>query len=344
MSDSKIVKSVTLLGAPGPSQETPLEPHWSRFDEEPRDLDRMVNVVLTVDPSVMPRDEFLDTPPYTTDSPRNEGGGGGYYQSLAENNNTNQQQQKLYYHAGLTPQAKFLGEQQQHSSGAAVSASVVQTATTSGANSTTTVTAATVTIDGGAAVAQREYLIKTSELPALLMIQQSMEKKRVAQALHDGGFKWRGFGWNIWDTTLVQSFRRQYDGTKQQFAAVHLQTNEKRMNWSEDSRQCSFCEQIGDGDQRLTGRLLNVDANKWVHVNCALWSAEVHVAEDGGLINVEAALRRAKVTECRLCGLKGASIRCYKLDCANNELAFHLICAKHSHGHFVKDKTLLCRT
>ncbi|KAL3091354.1 hypothetical protein niasHS_007147 [Heterodera schachtii] len=475
---SKIVKSVTLLGAPGPSQETPLEPHWSRFDEEPRDLDRMVDVVLTVDPSVMPRDEFvdslcqilgiphidhiteLDTPPYTPDSPRNDGGGGGYYQSLAEH--TNQKQHKLYYHhqqqtikseigettvgteltatdrnngqgngggttckhcnsvippgktpiddthgrlgllseskdekihfcsmqcyykflalfriplsveslemaeryvdnvtletlrqisadnfakrinAGFTPQAKFLGEQQQHSSGAAASASIVQTATTSGANSTTTLTTATVTIDGGAAVAQREFLIKSSELPALLMIQQSMEKKRVAQALHDGGFKWRGFGWNICDTTLVQSFRRQYDGTKQQFAAVHLQTNEKRMNWSEDSRQCSFCEQIGDGDQRLTGRLLNVDANKWVHVNCALWSAEVHVAEDGGLINVEAALRRAKVTECRLCGLKGASIRCYKLDCANNELAFHLICAKHSHGHFVKDKTFFC--
>jgi len=30
----------------------------------------------------------------------------------------------------------------------------------------------------------------------------------------------------------------------------------------------------------LTGRLLNLDANEWVHVNCALWSAEVHVTEE----------------------------------------------------------------
>lgn len=30
---SKIVKSTTLLGNPGPFQDVPLEPHWSKFEE-----------------------------------------------------------------------------------------------------------------------------------------------------------------------------------------------------------------------------------------------------------------------------------------------------------------------
>lgn len=35
-----------------------------------------------------------------------------------------------------------------------------------------------------------------------------------------------------------------------------------------DKRICLFCLELGDGKSGLTGRLLNVDANEWVHVNC----------------------------------------------------------------------------
>jgi len=136
-----------------------------------------------------------------------------------------------------------------------------------------------------------------------------------------------------------------------------MQTSKERAMLHADSRHCSFCGEVGDGNQELTGRLLNVDANEWVHVNCALWSAEVHVSEEvsphyiecqweksflkGALMNVESALRRAQKVECTICGQLGASLRCYKLDCANKDLAFHLLCAKRSKGHFVKDKVLI---
>uniref|UniRef100_A0A183BQZ3 Histone-lysine N-methyltransferase n=1 Tax=Globodera pallida TaxID=36090 RepID=A0A183BQZ3_GLOPA len=431
---SKMVKSLSLFGGHGPAQDAPLEPHWSRFDEEPRDLDREVDVVLTIDPSEMSREEFvdslckilgvseidvteLDTPPYTPDSPNNDShrfdispqqqhqqqqnqiqsqkSGGESVEvkvEVAEQNLSSREKIickncNTFIPAGQTPidethgrlgfsEAKeekiFFCSMQCYYKFLAVyriplNVESLEMAERHVDNNTLATlrqisadmfakrinaglpphsmflnehTIAAVQATAGnfmeSAVAQREFVIKSSELSALI---QNMEKKREEAK---GGFKWRGFGWNICDTTLIQSFKRQYDGAKQRFAAIHLQTNEKHVNWSDDSRQCSFCEQIGDGDQRLTGRLLNVDANKWVHVNCALWSAEVHVAEDGGLINVEAALRRAKMTECRLCGQKGASVRCYKLDCSNNELAFHLICAKQSQGHFVKDKTFFC--
>lgn len=153
---------------------------------------------------------------------------------------------------------------------------------------------------------------------------------------------------------------------------IRMQVDKNRVDLRDDTRKCLFCEGIGDGTQGLTGRLLNVDANEWVHV-VRTWKVLNNDAYQfvfrtvlygrlkfmwrrmlayfrykyfycdsfpfkGGLINVEAALKRAKGVECRLCGRKGASIRCYKLDCANKELAFHLICAIQSHGHFVKDK------
>lgn len=80
-------------------------------------------------------------------------------------------------------------------------------------------------------------------------------------------------------------------------------------------------------------------------MNCALWSSEVHEAENGALLNVEAAIQRAKTTKCRLCGEIGASLRCYKLECVTNLISgngspvgFHLKCAKKANGSFVRDK------
>lgn len=37
-----------------------------------------------------------------------------------------------------------------------------------------------------------------------------------------------------------------------------------RVSREEDTRFCVLCGEYGDGDQELTGRLLNVDANEWV--------------------------------------------------------------------------------
>lgn len=51
----------------------------------------------------------------------------------------------------------------------------------------------------------------------------------------------------------------------------------KGMDLLEDKRQCALCGQYGDGELDSCGRLLNADANTWVHVNCALWSEEVGV-------------------------------------------------------------------
>ena len=91
----------------------------------------------------------------------------------------------------------------------------------------------------------------------------------------------------------------------------------------------------------MTGRLLNVDANEWVHVNCALWSSEVFETEAGALMNVETAVKRAKATMCRACKRNGASLKCIKVECASRDDGFHITCARRTNGRFIKDKVNL---
>ena len=43
----------------------------------------------------------------------------------------------------------------------------------------------------------------------------------------------------------------------------------------EDRRTCVLCQQVGDKEANVASRLLNHDVDKWVHLNCALWSSEV---------------------------------------------------------------------
>ena len=43
-----------------------------------------------------------------------------------------------------------------------------------------------------------------------------------------------------------------------------------------DTRKCVLCGLCGDGDTKGVARLLNLDVDSWIHLNCALWSAEVY--------------------------------------------------------------------
>ena len=43
-------------------------------------------------------------------------------------------------------------------------------------------------------------------------------------------------------------------------------------------------------------RLLNLNVDVWVHLNCALWSLEVYETLNGALMNVEVAVKRGTVT------------------------------------------------
>ncbi|XP_037132980.1 histone-lysine N-methyltransferase 2C isoform X4 [Syngnathus acus] len=106
-----------------------------------------------------------------------------------------------------------------------------------------------------------------------------------------------------------------------------------------DHRRCCFCHQFGDGITDGPARLLNLDLDAWVHLNCALWSTEVYETQAGALINVELALRRGQTVRCVYCQQTGATSGCHRLRCTN---VYHFTCALQAHCTFFKDKTMLC--
>ncbi|KAK6010871.1 F/Y-rich [Ostertagia ostertagi] len=148
-----------------------------------------------------------------------------------------------------------------------------------------------------------------------------------------------GDDWKAYSRELLHSFFK-IQQTKQELALSPKMGVGLGTSFELDRRVCVLCGGIGDGDPALCGRLLNLSANLWVHVNCAMWSTEVFETTSGALLHVDRAIVRAAGVICHLCGRVGASVQCHKVDCNVN---FHLPCAaKIQTAKFVKDKTFFC--
>jgi len=85
-------------------------------------------------------------------------------------------------------------------------------------------------------------------------------------------------------------------------------------------------------------RLLNYDVDKWVHLNCALWSEEVYETENGALVNVEVAIKQSATLACIICKQFGASVKCFKVRCTS---VYHVGCAVKDGCAFYKNKVSL---
>lgn len=107
----------------------------------------------------------------------------------------------------------------------------------------------------------------------------------------------------------------------------------------EELRKCIFCHQIGDGVADGPSRLLNYDVDKWVHLNCALWSDGVYETVNGALMNLEPILQTSQGSQCSMCNQFGATIKCFKARCGS---IYHLSCAIKENCVFYKNKTTMC--
>ncbi|XP_050089381.1 histone-lysine N-methyltransferase trithorax [Anopheles aquasalis] len=106
-----------------------------------------------------------------------------------------------------------------------------------------------------------------------------------------------------------------------------------------DTRICMLCKQQGEGMPLHESRLLFCGQNNWVHINCALWSAEVFEEIDGSLQNVHSAASRGRLIKCCHCGVKGATVGCNVKNCGEH---YHFPCARRIGCVFMLDKTLYC--
>nr|XP_036855119.1 histone-lysine N-methyltransferase 2C isoform X6 [Manis javanica] len=153
--------------------------------------------------------------------------------------------------------------------------------------------------------------------------------------------KWRGMRWKKWGVHIMiprGTFRPPCEDEIDEFLQK-LGTCLKPDPVPRDYRKCCFCHEEGDGLTDGPARLLNLDLDLWVHLNCALWSTEVYETQAGALINVELALRRGLQMKCVFCHKMGATSGCHRFRCAN---VYHFTCAIRAQCMFFKDKTMLC--
>ncbi|XP_036212094.1 histone-lysine N-methyltransferase 2C isoform X3 [Myotis myotis] len=153
--------------------------------------------------------------------------------------------------------------------------------------------------------------------------------------------KWRGMKWKKWSIHIVipkGTFPPPCENEIDEFLKK-LGTSLKPDPVPRDYRKCCFCHEEGDGLTDGPARLLNLDLDLWVHLNCALWSTEVYETQAGALINVELALRRGLHMKCVFCHKMGATSGCHRLRCTN---IYHFTCAMKAQCMFFKDKTMLC--
>ncbi|XP_051538392.1 histone-lysine N-methyltransferase 2C-like isoform X2 [Myxocyprinus asiaticus] len=158
---------------------------------------------------------------------------------------------------------------------------------------------------------------------------------------HWSGKRWKAVRWRKWSIQIVVPKGNYHLPVEEEVDELlkKLGTSLRPEPMPKDSRRCCFCHEEGDGLTDGPARLLNLDLDLWVHLNCALWSTEVYETQAGALINVELALRRGLSVHCVYCQQTGATSGCHRLRCTN---AYHFTCALKAQCTFFKDKTMLC--
>eukprot|EP00062_Callorhinchus_milii_P023408 gi/632982228/ref/XP_007908022.1/ PREDICTED: histone-lysine N-methyltransferase 2C [Callorhinchus milii] len=153
--------------------------------------------------------------------------------------------------------------------------------------------------------------------------------------------RWKGMKWKKWRVQIVIPKGHLKVPSEQEIDELlkRLGTSLKPEPIPRDYRRCCFCHEEGDGTTDGAARLLNLDLDLWVHLNCALWSTEVYETQAGALINVEVALRRGLSMKCVFCHKMGATSTCHRIRCTN---VYHFTCAGKAQCMFFKDKTMLC--
>uniref|UniRef100_UPI00358F6248 histone-lysine N-methyltransferase 2C-like isoform X2 n=1 Tax=Myxine glutinosa TaxID=7769 RepID=UPI00358F6248 len=157
------------------------------------------------------------------------------------------------------------------------------------------------------------------------------------------GKRWKGLRWRRWDIKTIPplttgGFRPSSEDEMEELMRK-LGTSLKPEAMPCDKRRCCLCQERGDGSTDGPARLLNLDLDMWVHLNCALWSSEVYETQAGALMNVDIAASRGLITRCLVCQHPGATTSCNRLRCMNT---FHFSCALRARCTFFKDKTVLC--
>ncbi|XP_031573347.1 uncharacterized protein LOC116307296 isoform X3 [Actinia tenebrosa] len=158
----------------------------------------------------------------------------------------------------------------------------------------------------------------------------------------------REIKWRRWQAEDFKQKTKQLDLTPKEITELldKYEAVYKPKDLVDDTRKCILCSDTGDGEPEGPSRLLNLDVDVWVHLNCALWSLEVYETLNGALMNVMSAVQRGHDTECCVCNKTGATVVCNQMNVYNKvrcSKTYHFGCALKIGCMFFKDKTMLCQ-
>lgn len=105
---------------------------------------------------------------------------------------------------------------------------------------------------------------------------------------------------------------------------------------------CVLCHQ--HGERKISGRLIPFHTNKFVHVNCALWTYGVQEGQEEGILcteiyNFHFAFKAFQSRICVFCHLPGASLLCNQKKCST---AYHFPCAYKSRKVQLREASSYC--
>ncbi|KAK4472114.1 hypothetical protein MN116_005482 [Schistosoma mekongi] len=150
------------------------------------------------------------------------------------------------------------------------------------------------------------------------------------------GIRWRSYVGDTHHSLALSSRRNAIDDVPCPFGSNPAVMHAPH---SDDKRVCDLCQQAGDAPEDGPGRLLPLDLDSWIHINCALWCYEVYETVGGSLNNLDVWLAKARVTTCTLCGLLGAGLPCYNPKCS---YVYHVPCAIKIKCMFFTDRGMYC--
>ena len=103
-------------------------------------------------------------------------------------------------------------------------------------------------------------------------------------------------------------------------------------------QECALCHR--KGGRELSGRLIYIKNDFWVHINCLYWSKSLIINNNNNEISqVESVINKCSLYKCFLCKCSGATVFCSVPKC---ERKYHFLCGYLKKCSFMKDNKVFC--
>jgi hypothetical protein len=113
---------------------------------------------------------------------------------------------------------------------------------------------------------------------------------------------------------------------------------DKSVESPNSQQECLLCHR--KGGKELSGRLIYLKNNLWVHINCLYWSKSIIINNKTNEISqVESIINKYSSFKCFLCKRSGATVFCSVPKC---ERKYHFLCGYLKKCSFMKDNKVFC--